>query len=156
MIYQTILAASLCALGASVRTNLSSSPKETIKELWEQFKAEHHREYHTMDEESHRYSVFVNTLRLIDVRNADEEMRNGAAVHGITRFADLTQEEFAATYLSRSVVSNIRGLNTTKLEVAPLNGATGSVDYTGKQTTAIKDQGNCGRFGHCFCSVLIL
>lgn len=144
MIYQTILAASLVAFGAADRTSLSASPKETLKQLWEQFKAQHGRSYSTMSEESHRYGVFVNTLSIIDARNAAEEARNGGAVHGITRFADLTQEEFAERFLNTRVVDSMRSINGTKTEVPLLNGATGSVDYTGKQTTAIKDQGNCG------------
>ena len=144
MIYQTIIAATLCAFSSAETTNLGASPKETLKQLWEQFKAQHGRVYSTMDEESHRYGVFINTLKTIDARNAAETARNGGAVHGITRFADLTQAEFEERYLNPRIAQNMRSINGTKSEVPRLNGATGSVDYTGKQTTAIKDQGNCG------------
>lgn len=144
MIYQTILAATLCAIGGAETTRLSSSPRETLKELWDHFKATHGRTYRTMDDEATRYGVFLNTLSIIDARNAAESARNGGAVHGITRFADLTQEEFAERFLNSRVAHNMQNMNATKVQVVPLNGAVGSVDYTGKQTTAIKDQGNCG------------
>jgi hypothetical protein len=85
MIYQTIIVASLCAMGSAVRTSLGASPAETLKQLFEQFKREHGRNYATMDEEKHRFQVFVNILKLIDARNEDETTRGGSAVHGITR-----------------------------------------------------------------------
>lgn len=144
MIYQTVIAASLCAIGAAEVTNLGGSPRETLKQLWDAFKTKHARQYSTMEEEAHRYGVFLETLSTIDARNAVETARNGGAVHGITKFADLTQQEFEDMYLNPRVPQNMRSLPASRKTVQPLNGAVGSVDYTGKQTTAIKDQGNCG------------
>lgn len=137
---KTILATALCAGAVSAATTLSSSSPETLKDLFESFKADHRVFYSTMDEEMHRFGVFVNNLRLIDQRNE----KNDGSVHGITRFSDLTQEEFENTFLDKHVSSKIRGNNATIVEVARYTGEATSADYVNTQTTAIKDQGSCG------------
>ena len=111
---------------------------QTLKELFEDFKATHHRSYSTMDEEIHRFNVFSDTMKLIDERN-----RAGDAVHGVTKFADLTQDEFEAIYLDSRTSGFIRQRNAT-IVTPSVSVISGAVDYTGKQTTAIKDQGSCG------------
>lgn len=82
-------------------------------------------------------------FRMLFHRNALEKKLGGSARHGITKFADLTQAEFESTYLDSRTASHMRQRNATKAEV-PRGATTGAVDYTGKQTTAIKDQGSCG------------
>lgn len=67
----------------------------------------------------------------------------GSARHGITKFADLTQAEFESMYLDSRTASHMRKMNATRVE-APRGTTTGAVDYTASQTTAVKDQGNCG------------
>lgn len=140
MLYQTLFAATLCAIGAAATTSLASSKPEKLKQLFEAFKNEHRRHYSTMEEEQHRFGVFVNFLRLVDERNS----ANDGTVHGITRFADLTQSEFEAIYLDRTLAQKMRNMNATKVEIKPYAGSSDSADYVGTQTTAIKDQGSCG------------
>ncbi len=50
---------------------------------------------YSADEEESRFAIFVDNLAVIDARNAAE----GSDIHGITKFSDLTQEEFASRYL---------------------------------------------------------
>ena len=59
--------------------------------MWESFKAEHNKIYADMNEEMSRFNTFVQNLKLIDERNAEE---TGTATHGITKFADLTVRLF--------------------------------------------------------------
>ena len=66
------------------------------------------------------------------------------AVHGITRFADLTQQEFEDMYLNKHIANAMRNMNATVVAVKPYVGSSTAADYTGTQTTAIKDQGSCG------------
>jgi hypothetical protein len=146
MIYQTVIATGLLAtLGAAVTTDYNGLTSDRLKTLFDNFKKRHNRFYSTMDEESHRYNVFVSNLKLIDERNARETAAGGNAVHGVTRFADLTQQEFADRFLDTQLRNKmkIRSANSTLTTVVPIEG-TGAVDYTDKQTTAVKDQGNCG------------
>ena len=49
---------------------------DSLKFLWEAFKNEHKRSYVSMDEETSRFSVFINTLRVIDSRNAEGMVSN--------------------------------------------------------------------------------
>lgn len=93
-----------------------------------------------MEEERDRYNIFINNLKLIDERN----QLNSNAVHGITQFADMTQEEFESTYLDKTIANRMRQRNATVEVVLPYQGIATSVDYTGIQTTAIKNQQNCG------------
>jgi len=92
-----------------------------------------------MEEEKGRYEIFIQTLKVIDERN---QLDSG--VHGITQFADMTQEEFESTYLDRTIANKIRQRNATLTTVSPYQGTATSVDYTGIQTTAIKNQQSCG------------
>jgi hypothetical protein len=63
------------------------------REMFTTFKAEHSKVYDIVEEEV-RFGVFQETLKLIDERNALEIARGGEEVHGLTKFADWTQEEF--------------------------------------------------------------
>jgi len=132
------------AFGAAVAsaglTKLGSSSPEVLKELFEEFKAEHRSNYRTMDDENYRFGVFVKTLHIIDERNAAED----GSLHGITRFADMTQEEFQSKYLDMNIASKIRGTNATIVQVPAYTGSSTSADYVGTQTTPVKDQGQCG------------
>lgn len=80
--------------------------------------------------------MFVENLKVIDERNAVD-----TAVHGVTRFSDLTQEEFAGRYL--------KALPKKKPEVPPIGlpkplTATVDVNWAGVYTTPVKNQGYCG------------
>jgi len=65
-------------------------------------------------------------------------------VHGINKFTDLSQEEFAAKYLLSSVEFK-SGKKAEVADIKPLpEGADALVDWTGTYTTPVKDQGYCG------------
>jgi len=132
----------LCGVVAS--SSYASSSPEDIKAMFESFKAEHGKKYASADEEVNRFKIFSSMLEVIDARNTIEAASGGSAVHGITRFADMSQDEFQVMYLDNSVSNKMKSLNATRVEVPPYTGGVGAVDYTGKQTTAIKDQGSCG------------
>lgn len=130
-------------LAAASATSLSEAPAESLKMMWEDFKAEHQRAYETEDEEIHRFGVFRDFLKTIDRRNAEERAAGGSAVHGITRFSDRTQEEFERLLNYEPEKDYLRG-TSTEVEVPPYEGTSSAVDWTGKYTTPVKDQGYCG------------
>jgi len=71
-----------------------------------------------------------------------ERQVNGTAVHGLTKFSDLSQEEFEARYLKADVTK--RSGNIPVAEYGEPSMVMGLVDWTGKFTTPVKDQGYCG------------
>ena len=112
--------------------------------MWESYKSEFGKQYPTMQEENARFGIFMNNLAVIDQRNAAESAVGGDAVHGINKFTDLSQEEFAQRYLL-SDVSFKSGKKAEVAQVKPLpEGADALVDWTGTYTTPVKDQGYCG------------
>ena len=128
-----------CFLGyAQASATLYTSNPETQKHLFENFKAEYNKNY-ALGEEGQRFEVFISNLKNIDARNDQEE---GRVVHGITKFADYTEDEFKTKYLNSSPE-----LNNAKKAMAPPGVGSlrkkhepSSVDWTGVYTTPVKDQ----------------
>ena len=84
----------------------------------------------------------------IDALNDREKLKNGSAVYGITSLSDLSQDEFHSKYLGGRLVEDIDGDSSERrlMEAAPSIEYTGtetSVDWSGRYTTPIKDQGQC-------------
>ncbi len=140
MIYQLAVA---LALASSVSATLYSSDPHAQKLLWEQFKKQHGKAYETMDEENFRFAHFVTNLRMIDERNNMEAKVGGSAIHGVTKFSDLSQAEFESRYLL-SDPSHKTGNAIVDATERKLDTTAGLVDWTGKYTTKVKDQGYCG------------
>ena len=67
-------------------------------------------------------------------------MSTGSAVHGITGFLDLTQLEFEAKYLTADVSQKSSDAKVAEMAGEP-NASSGLVDWTGKYTTPVKNQG---------------
>lgn len=122
---------------ASANGALYTANPESLKYMWQTFKQEHGRDY-TASEDNIRFGHFVENLKTIDARNAAEK---GSAIHGITKFSDLSQEEFASKYLGSK--PNPAGMKVRAPDAAP-SATAGLVDWTGVLTTPVKNQGYCG------------
>ncbi len=82
-------------------------------------------------------------MKIIDARNQEELAVGGTAVHGITKFSDITEEEFKKRFLNLDA-SKLNLANVTVAEITrPVELGT-AVDWAGVYTTAVKDQGYCG------------
>jgi hypothetical protein len=136
MIYRLVVALSLAATASAA---LYKEDPTHLKFLWESFKNEFGKQYNTMDEETGRFQHFVQNLKNADQRNAQELSVGGNAVHGITRFSDLSQAEFESQFLTAdpSMRTNNIELDTT---VGTVDTTASLVDWTGKLTTPVKDQ----------------
>lgn len=128
------------ALTSSATAVLHSEVPETQTYLWNSFKAEYRRVYQSEEEEAKRFETFLVNLAIIDKRN---EAENGTAIHGITKFADMSAAEFKETHLNY-VPGDRKSTNVdTSIEAMP-EGTETLVDWTGELTTPVKDQGYCG------------
>ena len=140
MIYQVVVA--LAVLAASSAT-LYSADHSHHKYMWEGFKNEYNKNYQTMEEESTRFNLFIENLKMADLRNQAELKNKGNAVHGITKFSDMSQAEFESKMLTSD--ASLKSKSTVAVEIAtPVDASAGLVDWTGKYTTPVKDQGYCG------------
>jgi len=130
--------------GTSEITNLSVTYGDLFDEdklaLFEEFKQKFSKHYDS-DEENVRFENFKNFLTRVDANNLEEQTGGkGLANHGITKFADLSADEFKTNYLgyiapileTRNIVSVVGEATTTVM------------DWSGIYTTAVKDQGYCG------------
>jgi hypothetical protein len=136
MIYNTI-ALSL-VLAAVTSATLYTSDESQQKYMWESFKRDYGRSYETMEEEFTRFNNFVMNLRIADKRNQED-----TAVHGITKFFDLSQQEFRDRYLRADPSKKVGGAPVLEVSEPP-RADLGLVDWEGKLTTPVKDQGYCG------------
>ncbi|XP_072998650.1 low-temperature-induced cysteine proteinase-like [Typha latifolia] len=132
--------------------DLSSNATEHATVLFEQWREKHGKVYAYPAEREQRFESFRKNLEyVVRQRNAREE---GAASSGhfvgLNKFADLSNEEFRARYLSRM----LRTRETKKLrrvEEMAMGGreesceAPSSLDWRKRgAVTGVKDQGDCG------------
>eukprot|EP01032_Pedospumella_encystans_P024606 gene24606-27825_t len=127
MIYQTVVALAVVA-GASAK--LFHEDHTHQKYMWEAFKSEHSRNYATMEEETQRFALFLENLKVADMRNEAELKSNGDAVHGITRFSDLSQAEFESRFLTSDASLRSKDAVRVELETKPDTSA-GLKDWSG-------------------------
>jgi C1A family cysteine protease len=140
MLFKLIIALTTVTLSFG---RFHSSDENIIKKMFEDYISTYKKEYKTLGDKEYRMRVFVNNLKEIDNRN-DAEIKNGKApVHGITKFSDLTQEEFRSKYLTADVTMKKSNKPSVTISTPPSDTA-GLVDWTGVYTTPVKDQGYCG------------
>jgi C1A family cysteine protease len=139
--YKTLLAASVAT--ATATPLLYTEDTHAQRYMFDTFVREYNKRYASADEERNRFQNFVENLKLADERNIVERKNNGTAVHGISRFMDLSQQEFKNNFLgSKRQEEDKSNLKTVRTSVPA--SASSSVDWSGKLTTPVKDQGYCG------------
>jgi len=103
------------------------------------FQKRYARAYDSEEERAMRFRAFVANLETISARNADGEL----GFHFITKFADLTPEEFRSKHLGYTHRPDL--LFATEEEDIEANATATSVDWRkSKLVTPVKDQGQCG------------
>jgi hypothetical protein len=118
---------------------------DTVEEINEELAGRYFRDFlvafqktYSNEEYVQRYVIFKENLKRTVQMNID----HGSPVFGITKFSDLTPEEFRNSYL------NFRPLprNSSQVVVAqPVGEPLDSIDWRTKgAVTAVKDQGQCG------------
>jgi C1A family cysteine protease len=142
MMYHTAILSLLATLSVASAA-LFTEDTHQQKYLWEGFKKEHGKDYDSMDVELRRFQIFIDNLKMVDSRNAAELAAGGSAVHGITTFLDLTQLEFESKFLTSDPALKTGGATVAEITTAP-DATAGLVDWTGKFTTPVKNQQQCG------------
>jgi len=114
----------------------------TPSEAWSDFKSTHSKSY-SPSEEPPRFQIFLSNLQIIDqIQQADPN-----AVYGITKFSDLTPEEFQTLYLSPIDESKEQFPPSKTYQRSSLlsDSVPDSWNWTAEgAVTPVKDQGICG------------
>jgi hypothetical protein len=138
-------------------TKLSELSDDESRLLFVGYKHKYSKLYGVDADMEKRYKIFKKNLLLIDTHNAEERLAGGTAIHGITKFSDMEHSEFLATLSARppniflkgkSILSNaVDSMNTFfndfQKSDSDIDGDY-EVDWSGKYTTPIRDQGQCG------------
>jgi len=118
--------------------------EEEIRKQWYQFQLQYSKDY-TGNEE--RYKIFKSNLLEAEALTA----RSKHASFGMTKFSDLTPEEFSNQYLMPKLLSNTPSNAKISSQVIPavqkksVNAPPTSFDWRSKGAiTPVKNQGDCG------------
>ncbi|XP_013193699.2 uncharacterized protein LOC106137424 [Amyelois transitella] len=90
-----------------------------------------------------RFKIFRENVKKIHEFNVREL---GTATYGVTRFTDLTYEEFASKYLGlKTVLRNENNIPMSKAKIPEMKTVPASYDWRDHgAVTEVKDQGSCG------------
>ncbi|KAK4746599.1 hypothetical protein SAY87_025636 [Trapa incisa] len=104
------------------------------------FKSKYGKSYASSEEHDYRFKVFRSNLR----RARRHQELDPSAVHGVTRFSDLTPSEFRRAYLGlRSKLRLPKDAN--EAPILPTDNLPGDFDWRDRgAVTAVKNQGSCG------------
>jgi len=121
---------------------------DTKKNLFRDFKINYEKAYKDSKEESFRMQQFDSFLERVDQINAKNLAAGGeGTVHGITKFADYTQDEFTKMFMgyipADEATKKTRMTQQKAITVHPMSSTKSSVDWTGVYTTSVNDQDRC-------------
>jgi len=153
-----LLALTFATLASAGNINVAERFTGSELESFFKFKTEFSKTYSTEAEEASRFETFRENLALVEILN-DEQEKEMHKVYGVTKFMDMTQEEFASMNKRtvKTAAERREELPTwdgecTACERFPEireyvdSGANPtSMDWTSMgAVTAVKDQGQCG------------
>ena len=105
---------------------------------FQRFIKKFNKKYDSMNEYLARFQAFRQNLNKL-AENGPQTYKTG-----ITKFADMTQQEFAKTYLNLNF-NAFALLNLNPVKVKVTNAAPDAFDWRDKNVvSAVKDQGSCG------------
>jgi len=129
---------------AAVPALSSALLADQVDDLFEQFKHKFHKKYGSIAEELSRKTIFHDSMKRADTKNA----LNGSPIFGVTKFSDLTQEEFNVNLGRKGHgfhdEDKEHTFRATKVPKSELKAST-LVDWAAAgKTTPVKNQGQCG------------
>ncbi|XP_010432076.1 PREDICTED: germination-specific cysteine protease 1 [Camelina sativa] len=124
---------------------------EEVRSIYLQWSAEHGKINNNngiINDQDKRFNIFKDNLRFIDLHN--ENNKNATYKLGLTKFTDLTNDEYRSLYLGAKTEPARRIAKAKNVNLkysAAVNGeeVTETVDWRQKgAVNPIKDQGTCG------------
>jgi len=120
-----------------------------INGLFEDFKTTYKRNYLDATEETQAMKGFQAFLNRVDARNEKELAKGGTAVHGMTKFADMSYEEFKQSMLGylkptgETLIASDQKKSQSHTKIQKYTGSQSAVDWRGVLTTKVRNQGYC-------------
>eukprot|EP00244_Chara_vulgaris_P010734 TRINITY_DN5035_c0_g2_i1.p1 TRINITY_DN5035_c0_g2~~TRINITY_DN5035_c0_g2_i1.p1 ORF type:complete len:406 (+),score=73.46 TRINITY_DN5035_c0_g2_i1:70-1287(+) len=112
-----------------------------VEVVFQQFVEEHGKNY-TGKEYSYRREVFIRNL----IKAATNQLNDPSALHGITPFSDMTEDEFAQRFLGLHTPQHVWKMQTVPtVPYLPTDDLPEDFDWRTKgAVTPVKNQGFCG------------
>jgi C1A family cysteine protease len=127
---------------------LSSAAPAEVEKAFQSFQNKFNKHYGTEQERASRLQIFADNLELAEQRNRDNIAAGGEAVHGVTRFSDLTTSEFKSRYLSSLRVNHANRAQRSSVDSGSLSNSTSlpsSIDWRTKNAVLpVENEGQCG------------
>ncbi|XP_048369297.1 cathepsin F [Sphaerodactylus townsendi] len=119
---------------------LLQNASSQLVSLFKDFLTTYKKSYENQRETERRFKIFAENLKKAQVI---QELDQGTAEYGVTKFSDLTEEEFHTVYLNPLLAKLPR--RPMKLAAIPTDAAPGSWDWRDHgAVTDVKNQGDCG------------
>ncbi|XP_062892628.1 cathepsin L-like isoform X2 [Mobula hypostoma] len=93
----TQLVPSRCSSPADLPEDEEDEAMFQMRSDFEEFKVAYNRSYDGEEEENRRFQIFVENMKKAEQMEDDDR---GTAEHGVTKFSDMTDEEFEQFYLN--------------------------------------------------------
>ncbi|MCO5568502.1 hypothetical protein L7F22_022201 [Adiantum nelumboides] len=116
------------------------SSRQDAESLFKRFIDRFGKSYASAEERAHRFRVFERNL----VKAAKLQRQDPSAVHGVTQFSDLTEEEFSR-FLGLKTPHFLKPTLTSDAPILPINDLPSDFDWREHgAVSAVKNQGSCG------------
>lgn len=111
--------------------------------MFERWLVENHKNYNGLGEKDKRFQIFMDNARFVQEHNS---ALNQSYQLGLTRFADLTNEEFRAVYLRKKMERRTRVPVESERYLHKVGDSLpDEVDWRAKGAVVpVRDQGECG------------
>ncbi|KAF2587599.1 hypothetical protein F2Q70_00036956 [Brassica cretica] len=112
------------------------------RNIFERWLVENHKNYNGLGEKDQRFQIFMDNVRFVQEHNS---VPNQSYELGLTRFADLTNEEFRAMYLRKKMERTRVSVKAERYLHKVGDKLPDEVDWRAKGAVVpVKDQGSCG------------
>eukprot|EP00250_Pteridium_aquilinum_P015903 c22830_g1_i1 orf=169-1287(-) len=108
--------------------------------LFKRFMKQFGKSYGSVEERAHRFRIFKRNL----AKAAKMQRQDPSAVHGVTKFSDLTEEEFSR-FLGLKVPPFLTRSASSDAPILPTNDLPSDFDWRERGAVSdVKNQGSCG------------
>lgn len=114
-----------------------------VQRMYERWLVENRKNYNALGEKERRFNIFKDNLKLIEAHNSVPDRTYEL---GLTRFADLTDDEFRAIHLRGKMVRTSDPVIGDRYLYKEGDVLPDEVDWREKGAVVpVKDQGDCGK-----------